>query len=94
MSINSIDSPEHQVHADGLSEALRDRQMTYPYHRDPNPYMRRTRDPLIDAPYPDEPDQTYPYTFTEKALGWAVLALVMLIVATSRLYDISEVVGH
>jgi hypothetical protein len=94
MSINSIDSPEHQKHADGLSEALRDRQLTYPYHYDPNPYMRRTRDPLSYAPYPDEPDQTYPYTFLEKALGWAVLALFMLIVATSRVYDIGEVVGH
>lgn len=50
--VSPINSAAHQTHADGLLAALEDRAATYPYHCDPNPYMRRTRDPLQPAVYP------------------------------------------
>ena len=88
--IRPIDSPEHQVHADGLSAALEDRAATYPHHRDPNPYMRRTRDPLAPAVYPlmvsdnlylFQPTQSpqpvdYPWTFLEKLTATTVILMV------------------
>lgn len=126
--VSPINSAAHQTHADGLSAALEDRDATYPYHCDPNPYMRRTRDPLQPAVYPpgagigikvvreeasamdirfsmEDPSgmatlittdssnpcpQDYPFTTLEKVVGWSVFILFMMIVASSRVYDIHE----
>ncbi len=53
--IMNISDPQHERHARGLVEALADRRATYKC--DPNPYMRRTRDPLTGQPLKVTPVQ-------------------------------------